>query len=184
MNSFLPLRLIRVNSVLRTFVLSFLLISFNAHSATKEDVLETIEQCAPLSYKKIMKSIALRESSFNPFAINLNGAEFSKRHIRSKEEATRFLEMLKTSDVNFDAGLMQINSYHFRSGGYLSGMGYAYLDLLDPCKSVVMSSLILKEAHDRTGDIISALSIYNTGNSKKGLENGYVEGVIKNLERF
>ncbi len=152
-----------------------------ANDVRKEVFLGHIEKCALLDYQRLLIAQAKVESEMNPFAIGLNSNSRLRSQPESKKQALLLISGLQRSGMNFDVGLLQINSQHFEEGGYLNKMGFDIEDALDGCRSAVMASLILLEAHLRSGHILSALSIYNTGSPVKGISNGYVKSVLKNM---
>jgi len=138
---------------------------------------EVIEVCVEKKYKDILKKIVLQESSSNPFAIQTSGFEIKKQPL-NYEDALVLIDQLQERKVSFDVGLTQINSQHFRKNGFFGKKGFVHQDALNMCLNVKMASMLLKEAHERTGDIFSALSIYNTGHPLKGIKNGYVDRLL------
>lgn len=131
----------------------------------------------PMTTSAIIKN----ESGYREAALNINSRAVSFASLgleapRTTEQAIRLAERLQQMKVNFDAGLMQINSANFRA------MGLTAADAFDPCKNIRAGTGILKRFYDRAerdlgpGQIAlkAALSAYNTGNHRDGFENGYV----------
>lgn len=142
-----------------------------------DEIKSIISQCTPPGYHEIIFKIVQKESSNRVFAIQINGARLHAQP-KTREEAINLIRMLELSDYSFDIGLGQINSQHFLPGRVFSELGYRAEDALDPCTSVRMSAYILDEAYSRTGSLVKALSIYNTGSTVNGLKNGYVASVL------
>ncbi|RYZ91124.1 MAG: hypothetical protein EOP04_01615 [Proteobacteria bacterium] len=121
------------------------------------------------------------ESSFNEAALNINaqGLSFESLGIlrpKTSEEAIKVAERLMASKINFDAGLMQINSANF---GFYK---ITVRDVFNPCTNIRIGTAILKRFYNKSEKILgagqealkAALSAYNTGNNTSGFENGYV----------
>ncbi|KDN94655.1 hypothetical protein EI16_12205 [Hydrogenovibrio marinus] len=138
-----------------------------------------IEKCTPPSHWKVMKRLVQVESGGNPLAINVNapGVQFPKP--KNKYQAKQLLRELLSRGYSVDIGLAQINSQHFKQGRDFASRGFKAEDALDPCINLKMGALLISEAYRRHNDnLVAALSVYNTGNPEKGLENGYVEKYI------
>lgn len=173
MNYFKPINLFGFLSVLS--VMSFSSVAF-AKDTSKRDAY--ITQCLPESYHWIMKKIVKHESGFNPIAINVNGYRLNKKP-SSKEEAIAWAEQLIKQGHSVDMGLAQINSQHFKPGRYFANFPIAYA--FDECTNLRMGAYIYAKNHRSTnGNIPMALSLYNTGNTKHGFNNGYVNKVLAN----
>lgn len=127
-------------------------------------------------------AIIKNESSYNEAALNINtrGISFEKLGLqkpKTVEEAIRAAEILIESQVNFDAGLMQINSTNFKF------YKLSVKDVFDSCKNILVGTDILKRFYNQSAKRLgpgqealkAALSAYNTGNDRAGFENGYVE---------
>lgn len=136
-----------------------------------------IQSCTPSGYHAILLNIVRKESSKRPLAIQINGA-YLLRQPTNRQEAESLIQMLKLSDYTFDIGLAQINSQHFQNGRFFANMGYTPEDALEPCINLQMSAALIDEAYSRTGSLIQALSIYNTGSPVRGIKNGYVRSVL------
>ncbi|MBD3821876.1 MAG: lytic transglycosylase domain-containing protein [Thiotrichales bacterium] len=144
--------------------------------AGQNEVRQLIEQCTPPSHWKIMSKIVEVESSGHPYAIGVGGKSFFFKH---KDEAEAKIRELTSLGTNFDIGLAQINSQHFKKGRVFALRGFSVVDALDPCTNLKMGAYILSDAYRRhQGDLVASLSVYNTGHPEKGLLNGYVEKYI------
>lgn len=132
-------------------------------------------------HPKTIEAIILHESSFNESALNINTRGISPKGfaplpVEGPKSKVTLAEKLYASKVNFDAGLMQVNSFNFKA------YGISVKDAFDPCKNIRVGSEILKRFYDRAerdlgsgqDALKAALSAYNTGNSRAGFENGYV----------
>lgn len=138
-----------------------------------------INQCAPEVHPRTMAAIVEAESSRGTLHININKGEQLKKQPETIEDAQKIVVELLASKANFDVGLAQINSSNFQK------LGLDASNVFDPCTNIQAGSSILTENFKRASQNISeeqeallaALSAYNTGNHKLGLQNGYVERV-------
>lgn len=116
--------------------------------------------CAPGIDVKDLKAVARVESSFNTTAIHDNTS--GKSHFPAgADEAIALARQLIGAGHSIDAGLTQTNSANF------AWLGLTPETAFDPCESLRAAM-----AH------LQAFSRYNTGNSVKGLRNGYVRRVM------
>lgn len=140
-----------------------------------------IEQCKnPNVDTQIVQQIIHVESRSNKYAINVNskGKSIVSLLAKSKEEASGAAKDYIKQGYSVDLGLMQFNSNN------LGLKIFKHLDVdsvLEPCANIKAGSDIFYYAYESTNPEISkkerllkALSIYNTGNDKKGFINGYV----------
>lgn len=141
-----------------------------------------INMCkTPGVHPATVSAIIKNESSFNEAALNINTRDVSFASLglskpKTPEDAIKVAGKMFDAKVNFDAGVMQINSSNFRFYK-LSAEG-----VYDPCKNIRVGTDILKrfynQSEKRLGSgqeaLKAALSAYNTGNHTAGFENGYV----------
>lgn len=119
----------------------------------------------------LLASIAVKESSLNPWAVNIAGKGYAAKN---KVEA---LALTKNSQGgSYDIGLMQINSWWYPR------LGVTDEEIIDPGLNVFVGSLILKDCMDNHPSLVSAISCYHSGNGNDGL--AYAEGVIQEWKRF
>jgi type IV secretion system protein VirB1 len=134
-----------------------------------------VEACAPTVAVSTIQAIVERESAYNQFAVNINGgpkAAISRTLAEAKALVIAALAQGKTADL----GLMQINSSHLGEDGLSVEAAF------DPCTNLSVGGRILTAnylaatATYPAGQpaLIAALSMYNTGNFKDGVLNGYV----------
>lgn len=132
-------------------------------------------------HPKTTHEIIKHESSFMQDAININRRKPSDSSLKVPDGADieakiLFAESLYASNVNFDVGLMQVNSFNFKS------FGVSVREAFDPCTNIRLGTEILKRFYARAERSVGsgqealkyALSAYNTGNHHAGFENGYV----------
>jgi type IV secretion system protein VirB1 len=141
-----------------------------------------ISMCStPGVHPKTTWEIIRHESAYNELAININSKRVTLENLglqkpRTKEEGRLALQKLLEMKVNFDAGVMQVNSVNFKA--YRLDAGSA----LDPCSNIRAGTAILKNFYQSAEKSLgsgqqalrAALSAYNTGNHSAGFENGYV----------
>lgn len=142
------------------------------------------QDCAPWVAPQTLAAIVKTESSFNPYAIGVNGAKLS-RQPANKDEAVVTAQWLIAQGYSVDLGLGQINSFNLRK------YSYSVSDAFDVCKNMALSATILERDYQAAkkrgqGDqaaLQTALSAYNTGSTKKGFTNGYVSRVLRNARK-
>ncbi|CAA9890777.1 conserved exported hypothetical protein [Candidatus Methylobacter favarea] len=154
----------------------------SAYAAETSDFLSLTQECAPTVAPQTMAAIVQTESSFNPWAININAKTKLARQPVSKAEAISTARNLLEQGYNIDLGLGQINSKN------LTATGLTVESAFDPCLNLSASASILqsnyeaafqREKSEQTA-LHAALSAYNTGSFTKGVKNGYVGKVLKN----
>lgn len=140
--------------------------------------LAIIENCKnPNVDTAIIRQIIEVESSKNQFAINVN--KIGSFTPKTKDEAINLAKKYISNGYSVDIGLMQFNSKNLNSTLFSH---YSVDDLLDACKNIKAGSDLFYLAYESTSQNLSktqriskALSIYNTGDEKSGLNNGYVK---------
>ncbi|MCH9743252.1 MAG: transglycosylase SLT domain-containing protein [Proteobacteria bacterium] len=156
----------------------------NSAGAVEINTIDAFKKCLSPEYREVMLLITNHESTLKPYAINVNGQQTLKRQPRSKEEAISWSKQLIRAGYSIDMGAGQVNSQHFMKNGRFQGRRIE--DAFDVCKNLKMSAVVFGEAYNRNkGDIVAALSTYNTGNQVKGVKNGYVGKVLskKNIDQ-
>lgn len=145
------------------------------------EVLALAVSCAPAIEPAIIAAIVQRESARNPFAIGTGKAARLSHQPTAKEHALHVSAILERAGLHFDVGLGQINSRN------LARFGVTVEQALDPCRNMQLMQRVILADYTRalasgrkpgTESTIAALSGYNTGNFKAGVENGYVKGVV------
>ncbi|HQR03494.1 MAG: lytic transglycosylase domain-containing protein [Proteobacteria bacterium] len=137
-------------------------------------------QCAPQVAPSTLAAIVRVESGGNPWALNVNGPQPLPRQPSSRLEAAAWARWLVRHGYSVDMGLAQVNSRHLERLGLDAG------DLFDPCTNLQAGGRILREnyagASRKLGPgqdaLHAALSAYNTGNYRRGFDNGYVFKVV------
>lgn len=148
-------------------------------------ILLLAQQCAPDVHPQTIISIIETESSRDSLAFNVNDKGIVYVKPTNISEAQALAEDFYSKGINFDVGLMQINSANFKA------LGVEPYEVLDVCTNIRLGGEILIENYTSASkslneqDALSAsLSAYNTGSFKKGLENGYVDKVKKQAEQY
>lgn len=153
---------------------------------TPAAIIELAATCAPNIHPQTLHSVIRQETGYNIYAIGINHAERLKTQPQTRAEAISIAKHLLSKNVNFDAGLAQINIKN------LNWLSMSVEDLFDPCKNLKASSLILsscyKRAKQQYGEdqqaLRAALSCYNTGNFNRGFANGYVNKVVAQAQTY
>ncbi|MCW5589657.1 MAG: lytic transglycosylase domain-containing protein [Legionellales bacterium] len=173
------------NSLKSIFILLFFVLNFAYATHLNNLRWKTLAQhCAPTIHPRTLAAVILHESNFNSLSININGNYQLSRQPRTKSEAIQTAQFLLHNGFNFDVGLGQINSANF------SRLKLDINNAFDPCVNLHAASEILSNCYQRASsrlrnkvaDLTAALSCYNTGNFERGLQNGYVNQVIKASE--
>lgn len=142
--------------------------------------------CAPNIHPQTLHSVIKQESNYNALAIGINRAARLKSQPKTRAEAVAIANRLMSQNVNFDAGLAQINVKN------LNWLSMSVEDLFDPCKNLKASSLVLSACYKRASvhygkgqhALRAALSCYNTGNFDRGFSNGYVRNVVAQAKTY
>lgn len=147
--------------------------------AGSASILALAMACAPGVAPSTIEAIIEVESKGNVLAIGVNRGGRLQRQPKSYAEAVAWAQWLLDKGVNFDAGLMQINSANWRR------LGLTPQNVFDPCTNVAAGARILTENYTAAAKsvgpgrnaLLAALSAYNTGNRTAGFRNGYVAKV-------
>jgi len=141
-------------------------------------------QCAPGVHPDTLMAVIQTESSFNPFAININGDQQLPRQPTDAAEAIATATYLSENTYNFDAGLGQINSTN------VAAFGMTWADVFEPCANLNAAAHVLTDCFVRASSrepdpqiaLRQALSCYNTGSFTRGHQNGYVARVERSAD--
>lgn len=138
-------------------------------------------QCAPSVHHKTLQYLVSVESSFNPFAIGVVGGHLTKQP-KTLSQAVATVQMLLEKNINFSAGITQVNRYNFAK------YNLTVETVFDPCTNMRAGAAILSECFKRASirkqgseqaNIHYALSCYYSGNFTTGFSTGYVQNVVK-----
>lgn len=141
-----------------------------------------IQQCSPDIHPAIANAIVKTESSFNNFAIGVNGGRVKQP--KNYQEAVITAKKLLAENANIDLGLAQINSSN------LSWLGLSVEQIFDTCANLKAMQTVYNYCYSKAGEnglgtrMQRAFSCYNTGNTQTGFKNGYVNKATKNLNEI
>ncbi|UYZ77106.1 lytic transglycosylase domain-containing protein (plasmid) [Moraxella bovis] len=144
-----------------------------------------VTACSPQMHPAIVNAIAKTESGFNPFAIGVNkGAGRLTKQPTSYNQAVSTAKALLARGANIDMGLGQINSAN------LGWLKLSVEQVFDPCTNLKAMQTVYNTCYANAGStgkgtrMQRAWSCYNTGNSRNGFSNGYVNKVTGNYNYF
>lgn len=139
--------------------------------------------CAPTVAPGTLASIAGTESGFDTLAIhdNTTGRDLSAA---TRQAAIATARTLIADGHSVDLGLMQINSSN------LTPLGLTVRSSFNACASLSAAAhlLVMDYQPGLSGDeqaaLQAAFSRYNTGNTIRGFQNGYVQRVVATARRI
>lgn len=144
-----------------------------------------VAQCSPQMNPVIVNAIAKTESGFNPFSIGVNkGAGRLAKQPTSYRQAVAIAKELLSRGANIDMGLGQINSAN------LGWLKLTVEQVFDPCTNLKAMQTVYRSCYANAGNSGQgtreqrAWSCYNTGNTRKGFSNGYVNKVTGHYNTF
>jgi type IV secretion system protein VirB1 len=127
---------------------------------------------------QVMRHVIHVESSANPFAIGVVGAQLV-RQPKTLEEAVATAKMLESGGYNYSLGVAQVNRVNFRKYGLDS-----HEKAFDLCTNLAAGASILANCYASAGgDWGKAFSCYYSGNFTTGFRNGYVQKVFDSISR-
>lgn len=168
-------------------------------SVGAEDLRQLRDQCEPTASLVTLSAIVSAESSGNPNALQLDfphsllrrwhlppGTLRLMRQPDSAEEALEWIDYLNARHISVDVGLMQVSTDE------AARRRIAAAALLDPCTNVRTGWAILGDDYQIEMRVYGpgqaalqhALSRYNTGDTNKGIDNGYLDHVMAALKRL
>jgi type IV secretion system protein VirB1 len=135
-------------------------------------------RCAPGVAPETLLALSRVESGLDPLAIHANGPGARAPAARSVPEAVTAARALLATGRSVDLGLAQINSAN------LGPLGLSVETAFDPCRSLAAGAALLRSAYADArraappqAALRTALSVYNTGDRRRGWRNGYVARV-------
>ncbi len=148
-------------------------------SLSPAQVQSLAKRCAPTTPAAVLTSVARVESGFNPLLIGVNGRRHRVVRAGSIDEAEAAATRLIASGASLDLGLAQINSRNLRH------VGLSVRDAFDPCRNLAAAAQLIDEGYlaalshgaPNRPLLQMAYSVYNTGGSERGMENGYAAKV-------
>lgn len=127
---------------------------------------------------EVMQHVVNVESSRNPFAIGVVGAQLV-RQPQNLDEAVATVRMLEEKGYNYSLGVAQVNRANFGKYGLDS-----YEKAFELCPNLVAGSKILAQCYTSAGgDWGKAFSCYYSGNFTTGYQDGYVQKVFASMSR-
>jgi type IV secretion system protein VirB1 len=177
----------------------FAILSVALCHAQTLNLVQLRDRCAPAAPLTTLAAIISAESSENPSAIQIDfpkallrqwrlpaGTLRLQRQPKNAEEAGQWIAYLNERHFSIDVGLMQVSTDEAMQR-HISPAA-----LLDPCINVRTGWSILQDDYqievNRSGPgqfaLQHALSRYNTGDTNRGIDNGYLARVMSALRRF
>ncbi len=121
---------------------------------------------------RILKAIALTESNFNPFAVNVGGKSY---FFSSISDAYSFLR--KNLRKKPDIGLMQVNYYWFRV------LHIPILYGFNPCHSIFLGAYVLRKKINRYGKGWFGIAAYHSATPIKNIKYAWkVYGSLQKID--
>lgn len=143
-----------------------------------------VAECSPNMHPAIVQAIVKSESSYNQYAIGVNRGGRLARQPKSFGEAVQVAKTLIAQGANIDMGYGQINSAN------MNWLNLSVEQAFTPCSNLKALQTVYLHCYDRAGNnglgtrMQRAFSCYNTGNTKKGFQNGYVTKVTNNFNHI
>ncbi len=184
---------------MKTLTAFFAILSGVLCHAQAASFIQLRDRCAPMASPTTLAAIISTESSGNPNAIRVDfpnalvrrwrlpaGTLRLQRQPKNAEEAAQWISYLNTHHISLDIGLMQVST----DEAMLRHIAPA--TLLDPCTNIRTGWSILEDDykievnHFGPGQVAlqHALSRYNTGDTNRGIDNGYLARVMNALKRL
>lgn len=175
-----------------------ILLSAQSHAQTV-NLRQLRDRCVPTAPLTTLSAIVSAESSGNPIALQI---DFPNRLVRqwrlppgtlrlmrqpnNAKEALEWIDYLNAWGVSVDVGLMQVSTDEAARRHIPTAA------LLDPCTNVRTGWAILADDYQlevRTSGpgqaaLQHAISRYNTGDTNRGIDNGYLARVMAALNRL
>jgi type IV secretion system protein VirB1 len=160
------------------------------------NLIQLRDRCAPMAPLTTLAAIIRAESSGNPNAVQIDfpnavlrrwrlpaGTLRLRRQPKNAEEAGQWIAYLNEHLISLDVGLMQVSTDEAMR------RRISPLALLDPCANIRTGWSILEDDYqievNRYGPgqiaLQHALSRYNTGDTNRGIDNGYLARVMTAL---
>jgi type IV secretion system protein VirB1 len=161
--------------------------------AQNVDITALGRQCVPEAPLATLSAIVSVESGANQNAMQIDfpktllkrwhlpaGTIALKRQPANAQEALTWLRYFESYGIYVDLGLMQVSSYEAKRRKIVPE------SLLDPCTNMRIGWQILEDAYrievatygpGQTA-LQHAMSRYNTGDTARGFDNGYVQRVL------
>lgn len=157
-------------------IFGFVFIGCSSKTLTQKFIEKSKQE--KVNYKTLM-AICKKESGFKPYVINVNNSIFNiqkgPHYFDNWFTANLYMDtVLDPLFLNYDIGLCQINKIH------LVRFSLDNEDLLDDEVNIEIAAKIYNwNVRACNGDIICALSLYNTGRKKSSIGREYANKVLK-----
>lgn len=144
------------------------------------DYLALAQHCAPKLDSALVVRLVRRESSFNPFAIGLDGRQSLTPQPQSFDEAVEVAERLIQQGISFSAGVGQLHITNIRR------FGLTWRQVFHACTNLSYAQTIFLYYHGQAltaglqGDdaVFAALRGYNSGNINAAISNNYAAAIL------
>ena len=144
-----------------------------------ETLLTLALSCSPQVHPQTVLHLVKHESGNNPYAIGINGPYRLSRQPQNASEAVATAKYLLSAGHSIDMGLAMINYKN------LNRLGLTVESVFNPCNNLKGMQSVLMDAYLKASQqhgpgaraLAQALSEYNTGHPRRGIENGYVQKV-------
>jgi type IV secretion system protein VirB1 len=167
-------------------------------SAQRLDIAALQSRCLPTVPLNTLNAIILVESGGNPNAMQIDfprallkrwhlqeGTLRLERQPATEREALEWLEYFERRNISVDLGLMQVSTAEAHRRGLPPE------SLLDPCFNLRAGWQILDSAYQLETKTYGpgqealqhAISRYNTGDTQRGIDNGYLSRVMAALKQ-
>ena len=178
---------------MKTMLAAVFLVLVTYGSAQTVDIAALGRKCVPEAPLSTLNAIVRVESGGNPNAMQIDfpktllkrwhlpaGTIALKRQPANAQEALTWLRYFESYGIYVDLGLMQVSSYEAKRRKIVPE------SLLDPCTNMRIGWQILEDAYrievatygpGQTA-LQHAMSRYNTGDTARGFDNGYVQRVL------
>ena len=184
---------------MKTLAAFFAILSGVLCHAQAASPIQPRDRCAPMASPTTLAAIISTESSGNANAIQIDfpnallrrwglpaGTLRLQRQPKNAEEAAQWITYMNARHISVDVGLMQVSTDEAMRR-HISPAA-----LLDPCINVRTGWSILYDDYqievNRFGPgqvaLQHALSRYNTGDTNRGIDNGYLTRVMTALNHF
>ena len=167
-------------------------------SAQRLDIAALQSRCLPTVPLNTLNAIILVESGGNPNAMQIDfpRALLKRWHLQegtlrlehqpaTEREALEWLEYFERRNISVDLGLMQVSTAEAHRRGLPAE------SLLDPCFNLRAGWQILDSAYQLETKTYGpgqealqhAISRYNTGDTRRGIDNGYLARIMAALKQ-
>ena len=181
---------------MRTMAAFFAILSGALCHAQRLNLIQLRDRCTPLAPLITLAAIISAESSGNPNALQIDfpnallhrwrlpaGTLRLQRRPRDAAEAGQWIAYLNDHHISVDVGLMQVSTDEAIRRHILPTA------LLDPCTNIRTGWTILQDDYQievnqfgpGQAALQHALSRYNTGDTNRGIDNGYLARVMTAL---